>query len=62
MYGVTTNNSVKTEVFIFRRNATHCISPYVVVKRVCVCVCVCVCVRECVCVCRVFGPQENGLR
>ena len=43
---------------IFRRNATHCISPYAIV--ICVCVYVCLCV--CVCVCSVCGPQENGLR
>ena len=49
---------------IFRRNATHCISPYDIVAYVCVCVCVCVCVSVCVsvCVCRVCGRQENGLR
>ena len=35
-------------VTIFRRNATHCISPYAIV--VCVCVCLCVCVLVCVCV------------
>ena len=28
---------------IFRRNATHCISPYAIVVCVWVCVCVCVC-------------------
>ena len=33
---------------VFRRNATHCISPYATVVYVCVC--------------RVCGPQENGLR
>ena len=43
---------------IFRRNATHCISPYAIVMCLCVCVCVCMCV----CVCRVCGSQENGLR
>ena len=36
----------------FRRNATHCISPYAIV----------VCVSVCVFVCRVCRPQENGLR
>ena len=45
---------------VFRRNATHCISPYAIV--VCVCVCVCVCLYVCVCVCRVCGRQKNGLR
>ena len=42
--------------FIFRRNATHCISPIAII----VCVCVCLSVRPSVC--RVCGPQENGLR
>ena len=41
---------------IFRRNETHCSSPYAIV----VCVCGSVCLS--VCVCRVCGPQENGLR
>ena len=50
------------EKLIFRRNATHCISPYAIVKCVCVCVRVCVCVCVCMCVCRAWGPQENGLR
>ena len=53
---------------IFRRNATHCISPYAIVMCVCVCVsvcvCLCVCVSVCVsvCVCHVCGYQENGAR
>ena len=37
---------------IFRRHATHCISPYAIV----------VCLRVCLCVCHICGPQENGLR
>ena len=41
---------------IFRRNATHCISPDAIV------VCVCVCVSVCRCACRVCGRQENGFR
>ena len=36
-------------IIIFRRNATHCISPYAIVM--CVCVCVCLYVRLCLCVC-----------
>ena len=63
-YNMITPNIVKS--LIFRRNATHCISPYAIVKCVCVSVCVSVCVCLCVCVsvcvCRVCGPQENGLR
>ena len=63
---------------IFRRNATHCTSPYAIVVclcvciSVCMCVCVCVCVcaraRACVrawvreCVCHICGPQESSLR
>ena len=34
----------------FRRNATHCISPYAIVM----CVCVCVCLYVCVCMCAAF--------
>ena len=41
---------------VFRRNVTHCISPYAIVMCVSVYVCVCVCV------CRICEPQENGLR
>ena len=41
---------------MFRRSATHCISPQAAV----VCVCVSVCVSVCLCVCRVCGRQENG--
>ena len=29
---------------VFRRNATHCISPYAIGMCVCVCVCLSVCV------------------
>ena len=38
--------------YIFRRNVTHCISPYAIVMCVYVCVCVCVC--QCVCVYAAF--------
>ena len=51
--GITrsTNNwicIIRQEMFeiipvIFRRNETHCISPYAIVVCVCVCVSVCVC-------------------
>ena len=37
--------------YVFRRNATHCISPYAIVMCVCVCVCLCVSVCVCLCVC-----------
>ena len=40
--------------FIFRRNATHCISPYAIIVCVCVCLCVCVCVCVCLCVYTAF--------
>ena len=47
-------------VLIFKRNATHCISPYAIDVCLCVSVCVCVCVS--VCACHVCERQENGLR
>ena len=42
------------QYFVFRRNGTHCISPYAIVVCVCVCLCVCVCVCLCVCVYAAF--------
>ena len=38
------NIKVWTPGSIFRRHATHCISPYAIVVCVCVCMCMCVCV------------------
>ena len=40
---------------VFRRNATHCISPYAID----LCVCVSVCVSVCLCVCRVCERHET---
>ena len=44
-------------VKVFRRNATHCISPIAIVVYVCVCVCLCVCV--CVCMPRLWTPGKR---
>ena len=42
--GILKTVLVRTFFHVFRRNATHCISPYAIVMCVCVCVSVCVCV------------------
>ena len=41
----------------FRRNATHCISPYAII--VCMCVCVCVSVFLCVCMPRLWTSGKR---
>ena len=43
--------STRTFYRVFRRYATHCISPYAIIMCVCVCVCVSVCLSVCVSVC-----------
>ena len=44
---------------IFRRNATHCISPYAIVVCECVCMCVCVCVCVSICMPRLWTPGKR---
>ena len=50
---------INVRMVIFRRNATHCISPYAIVICVCVCVCLSVCMSVCVCVCSLVDLRKT---